>query len=247
MDRCATKVRAGFYAAAGLISLGIVIATASRFASLCTLAALATVAGLAWREQAQLPRGLILLLAAIGVALLLITLLYGGELFLRAGELGGDFSVRTRMWSHYLDLAEGAPIGGYGLGSFPSLNTYSLSGVRFAELTWSANSAHDIFLQLAINGGIPYLVLIVAAAVMLVRQVLRGLHLRWDLPEVGVAAALLLILSSALIDIALDVPGMVSVALFLAGLLWGTALVPGPLRLQARRGPPRDQEAGISG
>lgn len=240
------RARAGFYALAGLVSLGVVIATASRFSSLCTLAAVAIVAVLGLRGTVRVPRGLVTLLAVMALAMLLIIVRFGDALFLRTGDFGGDLAVRGKMWSHYLDLALRAPIAGYGFGSFPGVNSYFLSGIRFAELTWSANSAHDIFLQLALNGGVPYLALMVAAAATLAWQVLHGLRWRWTLLELGIAAAVLLILSSALIDIALDVPAMVTIALFLAGTLWGTALVPMSARLEAPRRPPGEQKAHIS-
>lgn len=159
--------------------------------------------------------------------LLLIALLWwlSGPLLARFDTLGSEALVRSMMWDHYLDLAAAAPLQGYGPGSFPTLNAATLDNPLTARSLWFVNSAHNLFLQIALAGGIPYLILMIWAGWRILTPV-GQLARRGQLPvdTLGTFAFVLLILSCATVDIALDVPAVILVTLFLTGLLWGRAL-----------------------
>ena len=89
------------------------------------------------------------------------------------------------------------------------------------------NSAHDLPLQLILSGGLPYAALLAAAAGIAAWRVLRFV---WRRPvaaqDAGMLCACALLLALSMIDIVLDVPTTIGVALFLAGALWGRAIAP---------------------
>lgn len=211
----------GFYL---LIALGAALATASRLAALATAIALAglTIWGVV-RHRRRIPR---ILPVLGGVAVLLMVLLgwYADLLAQRYQAIGVEFSARERMWSHYWELAQASIWFGYGHGSFATLNAFSLHDIATAEALSPVNSAHDIGLQMLLNAGLPYVLLVsVAAGLVIARMVAHSRSRLWSLDLTGIVLALSVIFAVALIDIVLDVPATTILALFLGGLLWGRA------------------------
>ncbi|MET1755181.1 O-antigen ligase family protein [Novosphingobium sp. RD2P27] len=152
--------------------------------------------------------------------------LTSSELLLTRFEaIGTEVAVRSLMWQHYVSLVLEAPIQGYGPGSFPALNAASLDNPVLGKTLWYVNSAHNIVLQLALEGGLPYLALMFLAGLRIARDVLPLIWSgRMSIVFVGVFAMSMQILVCALVDIALDVPASIFLAMFLTGLLWGRGL-----------------------
>ena len=142
----------------------------------------------------------------------------------RLGELDVGAAVRTEMWSRYLAAAWRSPWFGYGPGGFPTLNSMLLPDPLVAEAAWTVNSPHNILLQLLLKGGLPYLLFLLAAAAMVAVPVVRHFSGgRRSLEAWGIALALVFLFANGMIDICLDVPATTCFAMFLAGVLWGTA------------------------
>jgi hypothetical protein len=214
----------GFALAAALAS-GTMVLTAARFPLVMLVSVLLLGAGWVAIRSRRVPRGLP---AFAAVALLLLALIGWANSDLlteRLGSTGSDGLVRLQMWSHYWQLAWESPLYGYGAGSFPALNEARLDSPALARSLWIVNSPHNILLQLMLAGGLPYLLLIVAAAGMLAWPVARLMVSPAARAEdAGLCGWVILVLGCAMVDLALDVPGMVTLTLFLAGLLWGRAL-----------------------
>jgi hypothetical protein len=154
------------------------------------------------------------------VALGLLDLL--GERF---NSLGPDFAVRQILWRHNWATAMRSPLTGYGLGSFPEVNTRFLGDMRTAAALWMTNAPHNILIRLVIDAGLPYLALIAAAGLSIVVRI--GLSRRGrglDADEVGLIIAVAVIGLAASVDITLEVPAMAATMLMMTGLLWGRAI-----------------------
>ncbi|BBD99707.1 hypothetical protein SAMIE_1032080 [Sphingobium amiense] len=201
--------------------------TAARFPIVVTVALLISLAALLRRRRRRRSRAIAPSWVWPLLGLLVAALLWwlSGPLLARFDTLGSEALVRSMMWDHYFDLAAASPLQGYGPGSFPTLNAATLDDPLTAGSLWFVNSAHSLFLQIALAGGFPYLFLMVWAGWAILYPVAR-LAWRGSLPmdTLGTFALVVAILLCATVDIALDVPAVVLLTLFLAGLLWGRAL-----------------------
>lgn len=214
-------------AGVGAIASIALLLTAARFPIVVTVALLAALAALQGRRRRRRNRKLAPSWVWPLLGLLVAALLWwlSGPLLARFDTLGSEALVRSMMWDHYLDLAIASPLQGYGPGSFPTLNAATLDDPLTAGSLWFVNSAHNLFLQIALTGGFPYLLLMTWAGWAILSPVA---HLAWQgqlpLDALGSFALVLAVLLCATVDIALDVPAVVLLTLFLSGLLWGRAL-----------------------
>lgn len=237
------RLHAGGLWIALLVAAGGCLLTASRMGFVLAAVALAVVAGRAasrrqWKRRLVVVGGLLVVLAGLGLSALLVE---------RFGRLPDEVAQRLLLWRHNAALVSARPWSGYGIGSFPSVNTRYLGDVHTAQAIWMTNSPHNVALRLLIDAGAPYLALLVLAAVVVVVQVVRGARGRgFNLTETGVAMAIVAILGSACVDLALEVPGVTALFMLYVGLLWGRALV---RRVHVDVAPPVSQpgrgEAGI--
>lgn len=156
-------------------------------------------------------------------AIILVTVIAQAELFqTRLDGTSYEWGARLGLWSQYWDIAMTSPVYGYGLGGFQSINVFAMSGVRFAEGAWIVNSAHSLVLQILLVGGAPYLLLMTALGWRVARDIVRDYAgSPWSTRRWSVALAILLIVLCAMVDIVMDVPSTITLALFLTGLLWG--------------------------
>ncbi|PSJ38273.1 hypothetical protein C7I55_17595 [Sphingomonas deserti] len=222
------------YAAALTMLIGACVITGSRSANAAAVVALVLLP--LWRtlrrRGAEIWFGLAVSAAVVG----LVALFGLSDLVLdRLALASSEFALRVLMWRHYAGLVEAAPLHGYGLGVFPILNAYALPDPRTAQALWMVNSAHNLFLQLLLQGGLPYLLLICLAAGWVGSGIVgQGRRSLWAGGSDALVAALFVVFACSMIDIVLDVPGMVSLAMFVAGLAWA----PG-------RGPNRNPRIGL--
>ncbi len=174
------------------------------------------------KDSARLPRligagalGLILLAVALGVGL--------APIAAKAG-LHEEFGSRLAAYRDYLKAAKAVPWSGYGLGSFPMVNAAILpSGLM--DDRWSFNAAHCAPLQAALEGGLPFLMLLAAALALATGQIVHAWFARKAASAVSIAAlaAALLAFGCALVDIALNVPAVAAFAAAVLGLAWGSS------------------------
>jgi len=86
------------------------------------------------------------------------------DVYNRLTTLGA--SGRTRIWAQALESISQRPLFGYGAGTEPASNIFRGIGMN-------APHAHNIALQLLLEGGIPALMLMTAIAVVIIRYGLR--------------------------------------------------------------------------
>lgn len=221
-----------------IVCAATILLTGSRFVVVATCALALGLGYVATRRSriavsARMGLGLL-------VALLVIVLFSFADPFVeRLSGLDADSAIRGEIWSIYARVALDAPLLGHGIGSFPTINgMYAPSPERVGN-TLTANSPHNLALQLLLVGGWPYLLLIGSAAVVIARDVVSGRRGRsFKAGRTAMMAAIALILAESMIDIALDVPAVITIALFVTGLLWGEALGP-ELSRRAAGTPPR--------
>jgi O-antigen ligase len=205
------------------IALGVVamVQTASRFAMMGTVGLALIILLLRLPGLLRTGRLAVLVLVAGAVAFAAVKL----ELIAaptRLDQIGFDWGVRARLWQFFADLVAAAPFTGYGLGSFGSLHAYFLTDETLAEGIWNVRSPHDIILQLMLNGGLPYLLLMGVVLFWQGRAIWRTLKLRTaSSATIGLIAATFLILGCAMVDIVLDVTAMILLFQFMIGLLIG--------------------------
>lgn len=208
------------------VSLVSLTATASRFALIMTVA---LVVLLIWRAtRLGLPKATTRYLAVgAAIAAFAFAALAPQTLLAdRFSEIDSEGGARLFMWSHYLELVLASPIYGYGIGSFSVVNQQNLTSLELANALWRVNSPHNILLQMALGGGLLYLGAMLVAAGHIVTAIARDLSLRhWPIDRLGCASGIALIGACSCVDIALDVPAVVALALFLCGLLWRPAKI----------------------
>lgn len=218
------------------INLTAMVATASRFTIIVFfLGALC----LLWPGMKARPTRDRTLIAGLTIAVALAAFFFAPSadlLSTRLGRLGVESGDRLFMWLHYADLALAAPVYGYGYGGFSSLNSAMLTSLEAASALSTVNSPHNILLQLVLVGGLPYALLIGAAAALWLRDFFaRVKSKRLSAHRAAPLAALALLLASAMVDISLDYPVAITITLFLAGLLWTPGAARKPDADQSRR------------
>ncbi|USI72457.1 O-antigen ligase family protein [Sphingomonas morindae] len=222
-----------------LLGLGVITISGSRAGLTLALVALAVMVlrDTVVRRALGRGRGLAFLFGTAALAILLGSLL-GATAIHRFVTLGDDSFDRIAIWRHYAALARAAPTFGYGLIGFEEMNRATLHSAAEAFSFWYINSAHNSLIEMVLEGGWPYAVLLSGTVLLMFVVALRGLK-RQDDPVVRAAFVGLAIIGAAsTVDITLDVPAIVTLGAVLLGLLWGRGL-----RASARR----DQEPGWRG
>jgi O-antigen ligase len=111
---------------------------------------------LARSEARRLKTGIVVsaLLMVVGVTLLGSNLMLARVQTLRAVPEDSSFLGRTVAWRGSLHIIEKSPLLGAGLGAFP----WSFTGVRPAGLTMRWREAHNDWLQIVTEVGLPVLI-----------------------------------------------------------------------------------------
>lgn len=138
-----------------------------------------------------------------------------------------DDGARAAVYALVLNAIADAPLGGYGLGAFPSsFGIYRDPSLISVEV-W--RYAHNVHLELALDLGLPAAAALYAALLTVLLSCLRGIvRRRRDqlYPIVAVAAALLLGLHG-LVDFSIQMPAVALTFAFLLGIgyaqSWNTA------------------------
>jgi O-antigen ligase len=193
------------YGLAALLLLLALIASGSRAGTASALLGLVTLIVMrrAVRQAPGPARWPILGAAAMAAGLVMAAAL---GLLLGTGALDGDFADRQRVYHLTLDLIAAQPWLGHGLGSFAA----RFATVRPIDLPHVWTEAHNSYLELAFDLGIPALLLMLAVtAWFLVRCVQGGVQRHRDAlyPLLGVAVILLVGFHS-LFDFSLQIPAV---------------------------------------
>jgi O-antigen ligase len=178
------------------------------------------------------------LMAAAAAGLLLLGLALGASQFSsRWGSLLADAQVRGEAYMQYFGAIGRSPWFGYGLGGFRALHE-SILTPSLATAMWDFGAAHSAVTQAALEGGLPFILMLVVAAGMIVKRISGGDRRRAGSAMVtGVLAAAGLALAFSFVDIALNVPAIAAFCALLLGLAWGDRFArdaPRPVRIAGR-------------
>lgn len=159
-----------------------------------------------WRAAA------LLIGAAVALPILVLTAL------LLANSADALFSSedRLRIYAITIALIAERPILGHGLGSFPGL--FAAARPETISQVWT--QAHNSYLELALDLGIPAAICLIAAVAWLVGICLRGLLVRRRdrvLPAAGLASTVL-VASHALLDFSVQIPAVAVMWMALLGV-----------------------------
>lgn len=216
------------FGAAGFGVIGALAAaalTGSRTSLLLTalLTAVLAAADLARiRDGSKLPR--VIGAAALGVILTAMAAGVGFGPINAKSSLHEEFGSRMAAYRDYLRAAAAAPVSGYGPGAFPLVNAATLPSGRMDD-RWSYIAARCAPLQAALEGGLPFLLLLAVALAVTVIQIVHAWLARKAASAASIAAlaAGLLAFGCSLVDIALNVPALAAFAATVMGLAWGAS------------------------
>jgi O-antigen ligase len=175
-------------------------------------------------------RGGRLAVAALGVMIMLYGGFAGGqELTVRFKETSADVSgIRPALWRDGLSMLAEFPIIGSGVGTFESV----FPGYRrFATQQAAYAHAHFDCLEVATEGGLVAMVLVVWAMISFARRIGGGLRRAAGRRRLALAAVIAGIVSPLLhgmVDFPLHIPGIAFLVLAMAGVALGLADQPPP-------------------
>lgn len=223
-----------------LICLTCMLMTGSRGA-LSAFAASALVL-LAWTFIAAWRRGdrrgvlspLGLLVASLLIAVFWLSGSVVSERFLAGIDNAGG-SARVVMFDAYVHAIGDAPVFGHGLGGFEFINAKSARADNAATIMYQ-NAAHNVGLQWILQAGLAGFVGLAMIAVLIGRDMLRGLGRRRSQRPLIRAAVVgaLFVLGHGMVDFALEIPGFMWLFAWVLGV--GAGLATGGGRVSRARG-----------
>ncbi len=161
---------------------------------------------------------------AVAALIVLAAVLGVGRILIRQDSAADTFTGRLDALRRFIALAQQRPITGWGLGAFNQVNQSTLSPATASGM-YDFGAAHSSLVQTFLEGGAPYLLLLSAAGLMIIYQIVakwRGLADGWSR---GLAGAVTLAALCSMDDIDLNVPAVAGFAALLLGVLWGRAIV----------------------
>ena len=221
-----------------LVPTLVVIATAllfsqSRGAFLATILGIGTFfAMMAVRRQQKTGAG-----AAVGyvvafiVAGAVLVSFSGNATLARFADLATQDSGRTAIFALSARAIAEHPILGWGLGAFRG--TFQiLRDANFSVLTPAYQQAHNSYLELALEAGLPAFVLMMALLAGMTGLCIRGVlrrRRRVIYPALGLGATAL-VAAHAAVDFSLQIPAVTVTYLFLMGSACGQSFNSGPVK-----------------
>ena len=172
-------------------------------------------------EEERSPR-LMALTVAAGLFILAVGLGVGNVIG-RHESAADTLKGRLDALGRFTALAQQRPIGGWGLGAFDQVNQSHLQPASAVNL-YDFGAAHSSALQLLLEGGAPYLILLAAAGALILARIAGSWRWISDGWSRGLAAAVALAALCSIDDIDLNVPAVAGLAALALGVLWGRAL-----------------------
>ena len=205
-------------ACALLLSLSRGATTATGLALLALFLLLALRRGKSFRQMLRL-------LTAAALAGGLLLLLAGQALERRLWDIGPDFARRAEIYSQTSIAIGERPLLGTGLGTFGAV----YRSHRTADIRPGVTMAHNDYLELALELGIPAAALLVGSILILAGGCARGVWTRrrdFEIPAAG-AAACVLVGAHSLVDFSLQIPAVAATFSFLLGVAAAQAIPTG--------------------
>jgi O-antigen ligase len=214
----ALQAATGYWAAL-IILVGCLLATASRGAALGTaVGVLGLVVILVFAGRVSWSRLTLIMLASI-IAAMAALYFIGERLLERISTLDptsdGRLEIFEMHWRAYLSV----PVGGYGLGTFDTVNRLLLDATNFNSM-WTVRATHNVYLQWLEEAGlIGALPMFGAIASVIIISLWRGLRrTRMTYLLFALVAANLAILVHGFTDFALQTPSVALMWSYLLGL-----------------------------
>lgn len=238
------RAAALFFAALALLMAAGVFASHSRMGMLSAAAGAAFAAAL-WTFSTHGRRRKIRATALAGAlaAAALLALWIGPEPVVeRFRTVKSDSVSRIDLWRESAALVRARPVFGAGWGAYPHLYPQ----VQATELEFAVEHAHNDYLELATEFGIPGAALLVALAGGVLARALRlawrGLEDRASYHALGAASGLAALGVHSLADFNLRLPANALIFSALLGLAWVAATPPGR---EASSGAPEVRESAM--
>ena len=169
-------------------------------------------------------RGLRLIALAGGMALVFLAVGLGvGKVLNRQEDVVDTFRGRVEVLGHFMALAVQRPLTGWGLGTFDQVNQAHLQAAS-ANYMYAFGAAHSSIIQMVLDGGAPFALLLTAAGALIVLTIVmnwRSIAEGWSR---GLGAAVILAAICSVDDIDLNVPAVTGLTLLALGVLWGRAV-----------------------
>jgi putative inorganic carbon (hco3(-)) transporter len=196
---------------AGVLLVAIVFSF-SRMGMISALVSLGAMAAVVWigRRRSPLPAALILVLLAGGITAVAWVgvgpVVEHFEQLPQNEPLARASQGRVAAWRDTLQLIRAHPWTGVGLGCF----RYAFTAVQSTELTYLVDHAHNDYLEMAAELGLPCAALFLAAIVWLAARALRAsLRARSSLAlalALGSFGAIVALLAHSFADFNLEIP-----------------------------------------
>jgi O-antigen ligase len=203
-----------------LIGLAGLLLSYSRAGIAVAVAAVATT--IAVTSGGRAVRRAALVLAIVAVAAIPLADVGFERLVGRYADATGDVVLeggRLDVWRDTIRLIRNVPVLGCGLGTF----TWAFPAVSGPGIRLHYTHAHDDLLQLAGEGGLAAIAVLLAIAIPVARSGMRLVAEARDPVAVGAAAGLVAMGLHALVDFDFHIPADAAIAAILAGIVLGTA------------------------
>lgn len=217
------------------------ILTLSRVGILVTVATVALLTAIA--SLARLRRRVVIspLLATAAIVITVVlasSAMNVGSLEERIGTLNNDMVARNAIFTAHWAAFRGAPLWGYGLGTFAHVNSIVMSHVNVGTLS-ELGAAHNVYLQWLEQAGLLGAVSMFTCAGLVSLQIARLAVGRQDQRSgnLAILGVLLLMLAQGAMDFALEVPAVGTFASLLLGIAYGPSA---PIRGRRSRAEQKD-------
>lgn len=164
-----------------------------------------------------------IVLAVVGAVLVASLGLGASQVTSRWGTFLVDAQLRGDAYAHYFAAIARAPLFGYGLGGFRMLHQSILTPALAAGM-WDFGAAHSALTQAALEGGLPFVILLSGALGLAAADAARLGKADRGAMASGVLAAVGLAVAFSFVDIALNTPAIAALCLMLFGVAWGDAV-----------------------
>ena len=208
--------RNGLLLSAWLVLASALLLTLSRGAVASTALAMLILFLMLGLRRGFSQRGIMLRMLGAALVVGLLLALAGEALGRRLWDIGPDFARRAEIYSQTLTAIGEAPLLGTGLGTFEAV----YRSYRAADIRPGVLMAHNDYLELALELGIPATTLLVIAVLALAAGCARGVWVRrrdFEFPAVGVAVCALAGAHS-LIDFSLQIPAVAATCSLVLGV-----------------------------
>src|SRR5271154_23286 len=226
---------------AATVLLVAIVFSFSRMGMLSALVSLGAMAAIVWtgRRRSRLPVALILLLLAGGIAAAIWVgvgpVVEHFEQLPQNEPLVSTTQGRVAAWSDTLKLIRAHPWTGVGLGCFQ----YAFTTVQSAQLTYLVDHAHNDYLELAVELGLPCAAVFIGGIFWLAARPLRAsLRARSSLARalaLGSFGAVVALLVHSVADFNLYIPANALVFAVMLGIGYAMSLDEGAAAIKEPR------------